>query len=151
MTIVVWDGETLAADRAATDGAAQWEIDKIWWSLSPTNEEVLLSGAGPLQTILEMREWYKNGTKRSDFPQAQQEPSTWCHFILVDKEGLTRWEQGPHRIVHGTMKCAFGEGRDFAYGAMEMGANAERAVEVANKFSVHCGLGVITHKLGEQQ
>ncbi len=144
MTIVVWDGKTLAADRAATDGAAQWETEKIWeWNSN------LISGAGPLQTILTMRDWYKKGAKNVSFPHLQRNPGTWCHFVVVGKDGLTRWEMGLHPIPHGFNICAFGEGKDFAYGAMEMGADAIRAVEVANKFSVHCGLGVVSYKIGE--
>jgi len=147
MTVVVWDGETLAADRAATDGAAQWETEKIWESVI-LGRRILISGAGPVQTILDMRNWYSAGARPNKFPNTQFQPTTWCHFVVVDSSGLKRWEQGLNPIVHGTNKCAFGEGKDFAYGAMEMGADAVRAVEIANKFSVHCGLGVSHFKIG---
>lgn len=36
----------------------------------------------------------------------------------------------------------YGEGRDFAYGALEMGANAIKAVEVASKYCISCGMGI---------
>jgi len=140
MTVIVWDGSTLATDKAATDGAAQWETTKAWrW-----NNEIL-SGAGPLQTILTMREWYKDRPGNL-FPSVQQGPD-WCHFVVVTRNGLLRYEQGWIPIDHGWDQCAFGEGRDFAYGAMAMGATAAQAVEAANKYSVHCGLGVEEYKL----
>jgi hypothetical protein len=37
---------------------------------------------------------------------------------------------------------AWGIGCDFALGAMAMGADAVQAVEITNKFSIHCGMGV---------
>jgi hypothetical protein len=143
MTVIVWDGATLATDVAATDGAAQWETDKAWQL-----DDVIMSGAGPLQTILQMRQWYVEGALHNKFPDAQLGPYA-CHFVVVNKHGLQRWEQGPIPIEHGRTPCAFGEGRDFAYGALAMGATAEQAVEAANKHSVHCGLGVKLYTLGD--
>ena len=145
MTIVVWDGETLATDCAATDGAAKWQTTKAWYA-QVAGQLVVLSGAGPVQTILSMREWYKRGAIPDELPQAQTSPH-WCHFIVVTSEGLLRYEQGPYPIEHGRNKCAFGEGKDFAYGAMAMGATAAEAVAVCNDFSPSCGLGVNTYHL----
>ena len=143
MTVIVWDGTTLATDVAATDGAAQWETEKAWhW------KEEILSGAGPLQTILQMRQWYVEGALHNKFPDAQL-GNQGCHFIAVNIHGLRRWEQGLIPIEHGRTACAFGEGRDFAYGALAMGASAEQAVEAANKHSPHCGMGVKLYTLGD--
>ncbi len=145
MTVVVWDGEVLATDTAATDGAAQWETEKAWYHICDEGE-VILSGTGPLQTILEMREWFKNGALHNKFPSSQLTP-LFCHFLVVNRNGLIRYEQGSIPIEHGTAKCAFGDGKDFAYGALAMGANAFEAVRVAIDYSVHCGLSVATYKL----
>lgn len=143
MTIIVWDGHSLSTDRAATDGQAKWKTTKAWrWG------DKILSGAGPLQSILAMREWYKEGADPKNFPLEQL--SLPCHFIVVTKEGgLIRYETGPIPIEHGRAQCAFGEGRDFAYGAMAMGADSEQAVMIANTFSIHCGQGVQTFTLEE--
>ena len=141
MTIVVWDGRCLATDTAATDETVQWETEKAWhW------ENVILSGAGPLKTILEMREWYKQGADQNKFPSAQQS-SLFCHFLVLTPDGLLRYEQGPIPIDHGYYKCAFGEGRKFAMGALAMGADAGTAVQIAIDHSVHCGLSVKLYKL----
>ncbi len=145
MTVVVWDGRTLATDLAATDGRAMWSTQKAWMC-AVGDREVILSGAGPLQTILAMREWYKAGADHNTFPR-EQLSSQWCHFLVVTNHGLLRYENGVVPIEHGRKKCAFGEGKDFAYGALAMGADAQRAVEVANERSPHCGLGVATYQL----
>ena len=146
MTIVVWDGKVLATDRAATDGAVQWEVTKAWYHQDPVLGTVVLSGTGPLRTILAMRDWYIAGALAPEFPNLQLS-SKWCHFLVATSSRLLRYEQGDIPIDHGTNQCAFGEGRDFAYGAMAMGADAPTAVGVANKFSPHCGHGVNTYEV----
>ena len=146
MTVVVWDGSTLATDVAATDGAAQWQTEKAWVFYNELGK-VILSGSGPLHSILEMRDWFKAGARSEDFPAIQITHP--CHFIMVNTNGLQRYEQHPVPINHGRNKCAFGEGRDFAYGALYMGATSEQAVEAANEHSVHCGLGVKLYTLGD--
>lgn len=140
MSIVVWDGHTLATDRAATDGAIKWRAAKAW-----RFGEAILSGVGPVQSILAMREWYMRGADPADLPIVQLSPN-WCHFIVVRKDGLHRYEQGPYPIHHGRDQCAFGEGKDFAYGALAMGADAAKAVEITNMFSTVCGHGVDTYQ-----
>ena len=145
MTIVVWANNILATDRAATDGTAKWKTDKAWYYGEGDNR-IILSGTGPLYTILAMREWYKGGALENKFPKEQS--SNPCHFIVVSqKEGLTRYEQSPIAIHHGANACAFGDGRDVAYGALHMGATARQAVEAANAHSLHCGLGVAEYWL----
>jgi len=145
VTIIVWDGKVLATDTAATDGAAMWEVEKAWYHTCDEGT-VILSGAGPLQTILQMRDWFKGGGLHNKFPNIQLTPQ-FCHFVVVNSHGLSRYEQGPIPIEHGHNKCAFGEGKDFAYGALAMGADAGTAVQIAIDHSVHCGLGVKFYKL----
>jgi hypothetical protein len=93
-----------------------------------------------------MRDWAMEGMLQNKFPSAQLS-SQFCHFVIVSLRGLRRYEQGLSPVEHGRDKCAFGEGRDFAYGALAMGATAAKAVEIANQHSVHCGLGVATYTL----
>ena len=139
MTVVVWDGSTLATDKAASDGAAHWHTDKAWYHVAEEGK-VVLSGTGPLHSILSMKEWFIQGADRDTFPTLQTTHP--CHFVVVNYAGLYRYEAHPLPISHGRRQCAFGEGKDFAYGALAMGATAAQAVEIANQFSAHCGLGV---------
>jgi hypothetical protein len=136
MTVIVWDGTNLATDKAGTDSHRKWATTKAWY-----HEGSILTGAGSLKLILEMREWYKRGAKTEDFPN-EQRSSHFCQFVVVDEHGLKRYEQSPIPIEHGFNACAFGTGQDFAYGALAMGASAEQSVEATNKFSVNCGHGV---------
>jgi hypothetical protein len=145
MTIIVWDGDILATDRAASDGKTQWKTEKAWY-YGEGEDRLILTGSGPLHSILAMREWFKEGYKPSEFPVIQTTHP--CHFIVVSPiQGLYRYESSQIPITHGLDKCAFGEGREFAYGALAMGADAAQAVAVANEYSPHCDLGVAEYKL----
>jgi hypothetical protein len=145
MTIIVWDGSTLATDRAASDGAAQWRTKKAWY-WGEGEDRLILSGAGPLHSILEMCEWFKAGIPQETFPVIQTTHP--CHFVVISPHvGLYRYEQSHVPIEHGRSKCAFGEGRAFAYGALHMGADAAQAVAAANEYSPHCGLGIEEYRL----
>ena len=143
MSVIVWDGKTLATDRAALSGSIHHRIVKAW-----RHEGAILTGTGSVKRIHEMVEWYKRGVD-TPFPEGQK-TSNWCHFIVVDEHGLKRYEQSPIPIEHGFNSCAFGSGQDLAYGALAMGASAEQAVEIANQYSRNCGHGVdIFHLKGE--
>ena len=60
MTVVVWDGETLATDRQASDGSLKWETDKAWY-VGRGDSIYIVSGVGLLKNIIELREWFKRG------------------------------------------------------------------------------------------
>lgn len=137
MTVIVWDGKSLAVDRGVSDGYTMWEQDKAW-----RHGDAVLTGVGTMTLVLAMRNWYIAGRNPIDFPPEQTLPDRWCEFIVATPDGLFRYERSHIPIEHGRNKCAFGHGKDFAYGALAMGANAEQAVIIANKFSVHCGMGV---------
>lgn len=137
MTIVVWDGSTLAVDRGVTDGFTMWEQDKAW-----KVGDIVITGAGHMAQVVAMRDWYARGANPDDFPHTQRVGDSWCELIVVSKAGLIRYERTHIPFEHGHNKCAFGSGKDFAYGALAMGATAEQAVSIANHFSIHCGMGV---------
>lgn len=140
MSVIVWDGFSLAVDNGATDGFSMWEADKVW-----VHEGEFLTGTGHVSTILEMRDWYRSGADPTLFPFVQRVPETTCNFIVVNSTGLHRYERTHIPIDHGFRMCAFGHGKDFAYGALAMGATAEQAATIASKFSIHCGMGVTTY------
>lgn len=141
MSVIVWDGEVLATDRAANDGHGKWLSEKAWYH----NGQVI-TGVGHLSTVLAMKQWYIEGGDPEKFPQEQRGPRTCAFVVIAHDVGLIRYEDSPIPIVHGQAKCAFGAGKDFAYGAMAMGANAVQAVEVANLFSIHCGMGHVAYQ-----
>ena len=145
MTVIVWDGITLATDRLASDGVNKWEAEKAWY-YSQAGQRIILSGYGTAKDILILIEWYKAGAILDMFPHDAD-----AVLIAVDDKGLHRYERIPYPMTHGYKLCAFGQGSDLAYGALAMGADARQAVEVANRYSLFCGLGVDEYTLHESK
>lgn len=141
MSVVVWDGISLAVDRAATDGVTKWELDKVTVLL----DGALLTGVGDHGALSALRNWFLGGEDPEDYPRTLQR----AELILVTYKGLFRYESAsPHPIEHRHNKCAFGSGKDFAYGALAMGATSEQAATVACNFSTSCGHGVQVFTVG---
>lgn len=139
MTVIVWDGEKLVTDRKATDGTLKWESSKAWYVNSSLHGVCIVSGVGFLKQIITLRGWVANGLDPQQCPYSHDEIN--CQLIVVTDNGLYQYDELPYPIERGFIPCAFGHGRDFAYGALAMGANAEQAVDVANRYSNYCGLG----------
>jgi ATP-dependent protease HslVU (ClpYQ) peptidase subunit len=139
MTIIVWDGKTLAADRQATCGNLARSMRKI-----SRYGDILIGGAGTRSAVDAVMNWVLKGCVAQDFPKlssvpAERDVSLW----VINKNGTIRkFEDSPFPMVYDDNVFAEGSGRDFAYGAMAMGANAIQAVEIACRFDVTCGGGV---------
>lgn len=155
MSVVVWDGKTLAADCMAVNFGLKMKISKIkklpesgviYHCVPPSS---LVAWTGQQDQALELLHWYELGQDREKYPSFQS-TENWTRFIVIKRGGKTIkhfvFEQTPFPIV-GDDKMAWGSGRDYALGAMELGADAVKAVEVASKFSDSCGFGVEAFEL----
>ena len=143
MTVLVWDGLSLATDIQANDGSATWQSSKAWYVTNPHDKIGIVSGVGLLRDILNMREWYINGAIPEEFPS----DATKSQLIVIDENGLWLYEGTPHAVCYGHEKIAFGHGKDFAFGALAMGADARQAVLACNQCSLHCGKGVEVYSI----
>lgn len=159
MTVVVWDGKTLATDRQANDGSMKWEAEKAWYvtykvekymksatNSVPVNKHAIISGIGVLGSILKMRDWFVSG---ADPAKLDVQPNS-AELIVVSEKGLAVWSTNG-TSVELSAPMAFGEGREYALGAMAMGAKAEEAVQIANEYSLHCGKGVSCYTLQDSK
>lgn len=132
MTVIVFDGKTCAVDSGAVAETTTHNINK-WW----VRDDEFITGAGNASHVVALAEWFLGGATLDKFPPRvlyQQD----AELIVVTMLGVRRFEASPYALDHGLTKCAFGEGRDFAYGALSMGASAARAAEIACKFSPAC-------------
>ena len=138
MTIIVFDGAMCAVDSGAVAGTTTHTINK-WW----LKDNEFITGAGNASHVVALAEWYISGAALDKFPPRvllQRD----AELIVVFAHGVRRYEASPHAIDHGLTKCAFGEGRDFAYGALAMGATALRAAEIACQFNPACKAPIAT-------
>ena len=140
MSVIVWDGKYLATDRQANDGSMKWEAEKAWY----VGTDYIVSGVGVLGSILKMRDWFVS----SGDPAALDVPHNSAELIVVSSEGLSVISSNG-TSVELSAPMAFGEGREYALGAMAMGATAEEAVQISNEYSLHCGKGVLKYTLQE--
>ena len=134
MTVIVWDGRTLAVDSAALQGNVVHRADKV--VLINGNRE-LLTGHGDAALVLQLVDWYKAGADVATFPFTSGFSHNPAELIVLRRDGLYRYE-GPHPIYHGQNACAFGDGADFAYGALYVTMFSAKAVAAACEYSPSC-------------
>jgi ATP-dependent protease HslVU (ClpYQ) peptidase subunit len=141
MTVIVWDGVTLAADKQATQSDLARRVKKI-----RRIRGNLVGASGQWDLAQEMFDWFAQGAKRETWPATQRTDDKWVGLLVITpSRKILKYESSPIPIdFTANRRYAFGSGRDFAYGAMEMGADARAAVLAASKFDINCGMGVDT-------
>lgn len=139
MTVIVWDGTTLAADRLTVQGHTSRRATKI-----ARSSNYIMGGSGEMATLLQMHQWVCEGRHLVRFPKDQMDPENFVDYLLVSREGVWRYENAPLAIKVEEPVYALGAGAQCAYGAMAMGGNAVDAVEIASRYNNMCGGGVDT-------
>jgi hypothetical protein len=135
MTVIAWDGKTLAADRQATDAGLRRSVKKI----KRAKDGSLMAAAGHSGVCEALRNWYDAGANPSDYPDKDKT----SHLLVVRRDGSLLFYDGyPTPVRFETKQLAMGSGRDYAEAAMYLGCNAVRAVEVACAFDSGCGNGI---------
>lgn len=138
MTIICWDGFTLAADkRALCQGFTGATVTKIHrWSGG------LCAFAGEFDIGMAMVQWLRAGAKPEEFPKRQADENA-ALFMVINLDGsVIRYERAPVPLVFENEYQAMGSGRDYALAAMHLGHDARRAVEVACALDSGCGNGI---------
>ena len=137
MSIVAWDGKSLAADRMATADEMRYAVTKIM----PVKGGAI-AWCGPQEYGLTLLEWVLEGEQQDKWPECQARDN-WARIIVVKHGGcIYEYESLPIPQPITEPFMAWGSGRDFAMGAMAAGATAKQAVEITNRFSTTCGCGV---------
>ena len=142
MTVIAFDGVTLAADKMADCNGTIRTVTKIWRGVGSE----LLAGAGDASSCIAIRDWYLAGADPALFPQNLQPADLWVVKRLgkMSDFRIMKYEGNQFAVTYEDRMFACGCGRDYALGAMAMGATAEQAVEVASRLDTYCGCGVDT-------
>jgi len=138
LTVIAWDGKTLAADRQATSNGLIRAVTKIW----RRGDGAIAGAAGGLAQSLIVREWWQAGEDLSAYPDTQRDEDWAGLFVAHPILGCWHYEQRAARIPVEDRIFAMGNGGDLALGAMAAGACAEQAVAVAIQWSADCGAGI---------
>jgi ATP-dependent protease HslVU (ClpYQ) peptidase subunit len=144
MSVVVWDGKTLAADRQVSDGSMVRTTTKIRAIKTGRFKGYLMGAVGATATANLMMDWFETGAKPEFFPYeyAKSAEMGASLIVITQKKEIWRFDHLPVPIIMEDDEYATGSGRDFAYGAMSMGADATKACEVACTHSTECGVAI---------
>lgn len=137
MTVIAWDGETLAADKLGDSSGLRRTTTKIF-----RFDGGLFGSAGLGSSAMSMFEWVKAGAAPAEVP-AFQLTDEYQSVLIVRKDGsVWIYGKGPHPFRMEDRFHSVGSGRDFALTAMHLGKSASEAVEIASLFETGCGNGV---------
>jgi ATP-dependent protease HslVU (ClpYQ) peptidase subunit len=138
MTVIAWDGKTLAADKQCTSVGHPSTVTKIF--RVPGGIVGFTGNSGHAQALLT---WFREGRNPKEWPPKGGEDSAGAVFISDDGElrGYSG-EDGPHFMIYENAFMAWGAGRDYALAAMYFGRSAREAVEVACALDTSCGMGI---------
>lgn len=146
VTVIAWDGKTMAGDRRALYVGLARTVAKI--RRGPDGSLVGFSGDG--WQAEELFHWFVNGAAPEKMPPAQRDKDDWASMLVVKlvlkREGVEAevwsYERSPFPVRLYDPFTAIGAGRDYALAAMHLGKCAREAVEVASHFDISCGNGV---------
>lgn len=137
MTVIAWDGKTLAADKASTAAGFRSTVTKIH-----RVGHSLVALAGTESALMAALTWIRGDRNPADYPESMR--TTDSLMWEINRYGLWRYEGGPYPVCVEDRFLATGSGRDYALAAMYLGHDARRAVEVACALDITCGNGIDT-------
>jgi ATP-dependent protease HslVU (ClpYQ) peptidase subunit len=133
----------LAADKQATQSDMRRTVTKI-----RKLRGHLCAVAGDWDYAQDLFTWFEDGADARILPAFQKTDQNWVAFLVItpDKRVL-KYERSayPMDYTESVKKdgwYVFGSGRDYAVGALAMGATATEAVKIASKYCISCGCGV---------
>lgn len=140
MTVIAWDGKTLAADRRALLSGVPMAVTKIF-----KVGDNLAGFSHTMSRGLALVQWLKDGANAAAFPKPEDKDD-YANLLVVSPGGaLFKYENSPNPIIYEPgQQFAMGSGRDFALMAMLLGKTAREAVDLTCGLTVECGNGIDT-------
>lgn len=145
MSVIAWDGHTLAADKRASMGSTIYTTTKIF-----RVKGCLVGHTGQLVFGQQMLAWFEAGENIPDFPPSQRDKDDWAALLVVRPSGkLQIYERVPYPSTYENKLFAIGSGADYALAAMHCGKTAAEAVGLASRLDSNCGNGLDILRIGE--
>lgn len=139
MTVIAWDGKTLAADKRMT---TSWGAHDTVTKILRGRDVAIYACTGDAPIALRMRAWWHAGAVEADFPPEAAKANEATLVVILPTGHALQYTVGPHPSPIENVPAAWGAGRDFAVAAMRCGKTAREAVGLANELCVHCGNGI---------
>lgn len=137
MTVIAWDGRTLAADKRTNFGSVVLTTTK----LRKYPDGRLAGAAGPSGACRAALDWLADGGDPAKYTAEIKD----VHLLMIRPDGSAWMFDGsavPMRIEDSF--CAIGSGMSEAMVAMACGKTAAEAVELTARYVSNCGNGVDT-------
>lgn len=147
MTVIAWDGKTLAADKRMTDGDAIGKVTKIKRIVHLNGMVFLVGMAGSISGGAQMMRWFAAGGIVENFPKLDD--NHWAVLLVIGNFQTVGYYGEPHPVVIENSQFAIGSGELPARAAMLCGASAEEAVAIASQLVHGCGDGVDVLTFGD--
>mgnify|MGYP005614956251 FL=1 len=145
MSVIVWDGKTLAADRRISSASGVSTTTKVFRRVDGS---ALVGWVGDAGAANELLAWLYAGADPEKFPPKQREDSAAKLIVITGPTGIRLYEGTPYPVLIEVDKFAEGSGAQYALAAMECGKTAVEAVEIASKLDPSCGNGITFETLG---
>lgn len=142
MTIIVWDGTTLAADRCSWSGGMRRKVRKIFKVTASDKSMYLVGFAGDGCFSMAVLGWMQGKLDKPSAADFNYDVSHQCALVIDQKKRA--WQLGASLVYTPCRENVFciGAGQEVAWGALEAGASAKRAVEIVAKRSDYSAFGV---------
>lgn len=138
MSVMAWDGLSIAADKQATCAGMRFTVRKL--RVLPSSD--VLCVVGDMDAGMMVMRWYEEGADPAKWPSCQSHDKDWCRLFVANKLVLKVYERQPVSYEIDEPFFAHGSGRDYAMAAMACGKSAKDAVEIAGRFDNGCGMGI---------
>lgn len=142
MTVIAWDGKTLAADKRMSFGNSFVTTTKI----SRATGGLIYGYAGDSALGREMGKWVRDGRNPETFPtEARTKPGG---LIVISPTGaINYYTSSPVAMLIEEPYFTIGSGADYATAALYLGKTASEAVAIASVLDPNCGNGIDTLEL----
>jgi len=142
MTVIAWDGKTLAADRMMEMNGGKFPITKIRRLL----DGALIGSAGDTPRAMQLAEWVEGGCVAGQLPAPQGDMYARLLHIRLDGKAVL-YANNDQPIVVEQPFMAIGSGQDYANTAMYLGHGARQAVAITSELCSSVGMGIDTLEL----
>lgn len=139
LTIVAWDGKSIACDSRITGGFIQDDVKKIF---KLGNRYIGI--AGTYSAALLVIQWMKDKTREK--PKLEIAKDDEFEAIEIKDGKCFYYDENliEHKV---SAPYAIGSGSAFAMGAMSCGKSASEAVGIAKKYDESCGGKTVVYKI----
>lgn len=142
MTVIAWDGKTLAADRMMEMNGGKFPITKI----RRLADGALIGEAGDMPRSRQLAEWVDGGCVAGELTAPVGDLYARVLHIRADGKAVL-YANNDQPIIVEQPFMAIGSGQDYANTAMYLGHDARQAVAIASELCSSCGMGIDTLEL----